>query len=242
MNALDLEAIDEVIAALDDIEDDENTKVLILTGAGRAFCVGADVGALLSLYHKGDQSTRDFISRAHKVPLKLVDMEKLVIAAVNGDAVGGGCNLALASDIVIASEKARFGQVFIKIGGVPDTGGTYFLPRIVGPNKAKELFVTGEIINAAEALRLGMVNSVVPANQLESETVRLARKLAHNPPKAMGLTKTLVNRSLATGDLATMLEYEAEAQTMCLQSEEASRLIQNFLGKRRPKRTFSKNK
>ena len=231
MNAFDLEAVDEFAGALDELGNDESVKVVVLTGAGRAFCAGGDFNFFLSLRAQDSQTIKHFITEVNKVVLKIVNQKKVVIASVNGDAMGGGCSFALASDLIIASEKARFGMTFIKIGLVPDTGATYLLPRIVGPLKANELLMSGNIINAPEALQFGMVNRVVPADQLERVTAELAQKLSGNPPMAMGIIKALVHKSVATDDLATALEYETDAQIGCLQSETFNALIQNFLKK-----------
>ena len=234
MNALDLNGVDEFASALDEMENDETVKVVVLTGAGRAFCAGGDFNFFLKLYSQGSQSVQNFISHVNDIVLKIANMSKFVIASVNGDAMGGGFSFALASDMIIASENARFGLTFIKIGLVPDTGVTYILPRMIGPMRAKELFVTGDIINASEAFRLNIINRVVPADQLEHFTLEVAKKLSHNSLMAMGLTKALVNKSLATGEFQTVLEYETEFQTMCLQGEDSHNLIQNFLDKRGP--------
>lgn len=236
MNALDLDGVDEFASALDDIENDENIKVVILTGAGRAFCAGGDFNFFLSLYAEGSHAIQHFISRVNETALKIFNSRKFIIASVNGDAMGGGFSFALAADMIIASEKARFGVTFIKVGLVPDTGISWFLPRIIGPMKAKELFVTGDIISAAEAYQLGMVNRVVPPDQLESAGTELATKLARNSLTAMALTKSLANRSLAAGNLEAALHDEFEFQTVCLQSEESHNLIQGFFETRKPRR------
>jgi len=153
---------------------------------------------------------------------------------VDGFAVGAGFNLALACDLIVASDRARFGQVFSKIGLVPDGGGTYFLPRLVGPAKAKELVFTAEIIDAEEALRLGLVNRVVPTGDLRQATLALAGRIAEGPPNVLALAKHLLNRS-ANLDLPGALDLEAFAQSHALTSEDHQEGLRAFFEKRQPK-------
>ena len=152
---------------------------------------------------------------------------------VDGFAVGAGCNIALGCDIVIASDRARFGEVFAKIGLVPDGGGTWLLPRLVGLAKAKELVFSADIIDAAEALRIGLVNRVVPAAELEATTRALAARIAAGPPGAIGLAKALLNRS-ATVDLGTSLGFEAYAQAQSITTDDHAEGVRAFLEKRAP--------
>jgi 2-(1,2-epoxy-1,2-dihydrophenyl)acetyl-CoA isomerase len=152
---------------------------------------------------------------------------------VDGFAVGAGCNIALGCDVVIASDRARFGEVFAKIGLVPDGGGTWLLPRLVGLAKAKELVFSADIIDAAEALRIGLVNRVVPAADLEKTTRAFAARIAAGPPAALSLAKALLNRS-ATVDLATSLGFEAYAQAQTITSEDHAEGVRAFLEKRPP--------
>jgi len=234
LNALNSTIIVELNSALDDLGNDNAVKVVILTGAGRAFCVGGDIQSFLAV-EMSILARRDFIAKAGNIAFKMINLEKPIIAAVNGDAVGGGIGIVLACDIVIASEKARFGAVFSKVGLVPDTGTTYTLPRIVGQSKAKELCWTGEIFDAAEAQRLGIVSKVVPPEQLESTVGELAKKLASGPTIVTGFTKMIMNKGLALGDMAATIEYEAEAQAICFQTEDLKEGIQAFAEKRPPK-------
>lgn len=229
MNALDLNGVEELAAALDAVENDDEVKVVILTGTGRAFCAGGNLNFFLKLYDEGIEAIRHFIVQTNKIVDKIVTMKKFLISSVNGDAMGGGFSFVLASDMVIASEKARFGLTFMKIGLVPDTGANYTLPRLIGPLKAKELFVTGDIISAAEAFKLNLVNKIVPADQLEIVTSEMAVRLSGNSGLAMGLVKELVNKSLAADGIRTVMEYETEYQTDCLHSKEANALIQKFI-------------
>ncbi|HYS92134.1 MAG TPA: enoyl-CoA hydratase-related protein, partial [Candidatus Acidoferrales bacterium] len=159
---------------------------------------------------------------------------KPTIAMVDGFAVGAGCNIALGCDLSVASDRAKFGEVFLKIGLVPDGGGTWLLQRLVGLAKAKEMVLTAEIIDAAEALRIGLVNRVVPAAELESATRALAGKIAAGPPLAATLAKSLLNRA-ATVDLAAALEGEAFGQSNAISSDDHAEGVRAFLEKRAPK-------
>jgi 2-(1,2-epoxy-1,2-dihydrophenyl)acetyl-CoA isomerase len=166
--------------------------------------------------------------------LKIRSMAQPVIAAVNGPAAGAGMNIALAADIRIASENATFGQNFVKVGLFPDYGGTYFLPRLVGHAKAAEMFYTGDMIDAREALRLGVVNRVVPAVQLESETTELARKIAEAPSVSIRAMKNALFGSHKL-ELEKALDDEVEQQLKCFRSQDCREGITAFLEKRPPK-------
>src|SRR5205807_8269270 len=186
LNALNNELAMAVNDALGRIAEDQSVGVVVITGAGRAFCAGGDLGALGKGRQTGATHELEPLLRAGmQMVLKMRTMPQPGIAAVNGAAAGAGMNIALAADIRIAAEDAFFGQHFAKAGLFPDYGGTFFLPQLVGPSKAAELFDTGDMIDAAEALRLGLVNRVVPGAQLESEVKKFAEKLAAGPPIAM---------------------------------------------------------
>lgn len=207
MNAYDLETVEELIKAIDHVRNDDHTKVLILTGTGKAFCVGVDITTIKGV--SVDQGT-EFLKRGHQILLNLFTLGKPIIAAINGYAFGAGWNLALASDIIIASEDATFSQAFVKIGLVSDMGGMYFLPRFVSLSKAKELMFVGETMDAKEAERIGMVNRVVPKDDLERVAKELAKKITLGPLKPIGLMKKILNQS-AYLDLPSLLELEAQA-------------------------------
>jgi 2-(1,2-epoxy-1,2-dihydrophenyl)acetyl-CoA isomerase len=228
MNALDMEIREELAKAIEDIRIDDNIKVLIITGVGRAFCAGGDITTMKEI--RADQG-RERLKKIHRLLLNLVSMEKPVIAAVNGYAFGGGCNLALAADIIVASENAKFSQSFVKIGLVPDMGGMYFLPRLVGLAKARELMFLGETVDAKEAERIGMINKVVPREDLEKTAKELARKIVMGPSKSIGMTKTILNKSLHL-DFTTLLELEAQAQGICFQTDSHKKSVKEFLQKR----------
>ena len=224
----------ELADALEELENDPAVKVVVITGAGRGFCAGADVGYMAQLIEERDTiAMAALVEAGRRVVTTIRESAKPVIGSINGVAAGGGANLALACDLRIASDQARLGQTFNRIGLHPDWGGTYFLPRLVGPAKALELFWTAEIIDAAECLRLGLFNRVVPQERLEEETMELARMLAAKPALALSLAKRAVYRSLRN-TLPEMLDYELEAQLRCFESGDATEGITAFVEKRTP--------
>jgi len=212
----------------------EKLNVVVVTGRGRAFAAGADVSYLSELIEgQRLEEARALVDAGRRVVTAVVEMPKPVIAALNGPAAGGGANLALACDIRIAAEGASIGQTFNRIGLHPDWGGTYFLPRLVGPAKAAELIFTGEMVGAREAERIGMVNRVVPDEELRAEVEELAGRLAEKPALPLRLAKRAVRRSLDSS-LDEMLDYELEAQTRCFESPDAREGVRAFLEKRDP--------
>jgi len=229
MNAFDIETQEELAEAIDNIHSDGNARVLIVTGTGRAFCAGIDISALEGM---NANQGREFLKKVHQMMVNLVSMEKPVIAAVNGFALGGGCNLALASDIIVASENAKFSQGFVKIGLVSDMGGMYFLPRLIGLAKAKELMFFGKTMDAKEAERIGMINRVVPEADLERVANELAMEMARGPLKPIGLMKAILNKSTHL-DFRSLLELEFEAQMICSQTEDHKKGIQAFLERKK---------
>ena len=232
MNATNDQFYREMAGLIRDMADDPQVGCVILTGAGHGFCAGADVKAM-------DPNMKLLARRKrHRWILAdilrpLVNLEKPVIAAVNGVAVGAGFNIALAADIVIASEKAMFSQIFTKLGLVPDLGGLYLLTRVVGLNKAKELCFTAKKIDAAQAYALGIANRVVPADELMSATTALAAEIAAGPPTALSMIKTLLNKS-SNSSLEQMLEYESYAQTLAYTTPEHREGVAAFREKRAP--------
>ena len=235
MNALNADLVLALKDALTRVHDDPEINVVILAGAGRAFCAGGDLSAI----GKGRQENnvaelQPILRTGMEVVLKIRTMRQPVIAAVHGAAAGAGMNIALAADIRVASEDAMFGQNFAKVGLFPDYGGTFFLPQLVGPAKAAEMFYTGDMINAAEALRLGIVNRVVPLAQLASEALALAQKIANGPGIAIrAVKKTLFGRDKE--ELIELLDLEVEQQMKCFYSEDCSEGIHAFFEKRAPK-------
>ena len=235
MNALNNElgvAIDE---ALGRIAADPEVRVVVITGAGRAFCAGGDLALLGKGRETGATKELEPLLRAGmQMVLKMRTMPQPVIAAVNGAAAGAGMNVALAADIRIAAEDATFGQNFAKVGLFPDYGGTYFLPQLVGPAKAAELFYTGDMIDAKTALALGLVNQVVPAAQLEAEVKTLANKIAQGPSLAIRAVKKTLFASQEK-DLVRALDNEVREQIRCYLSEDGNEGIRAFFEKRLPR-------
>jgi 2-(1,2-epoxy-1,2-dihydrophenyl)acetyl-CoA isomerase len=235
LNAINKDLAVALNESLGRLTTDKSIYVVVITGAGRAFCAGGDLGVIGEGRKNNDTTELEPLLRAgmHAV-LKMRTMAQPVIAAVNGAAAGAGMNIALAADLRVASESATFGQNFVKIGLFPDYGGTYFLPQLVGPAKAAEMFYTGEMIDAKEALRLGIVNRVVPAEQLESETQRFAQKIAEAPSVSIRAMKTALFGSHKL-ELEKALDDEVEQQLKCFKSPDCREGINAFLEKRPPK-------
>jgi len=234
LNALNNELTTALNDALGRLAEEESVRVVVITGAGRAFCAGGD----LALIGKGratgaTQSLEPLLRSGMQAVLRMRTMSQPVIAVVNGAAAGAGMNIALAADIRIAAEEAAFGQNFAKVGLFPDFGGTYFLPQLVGPARAAELFYTGDMIDAKAALRLGIVNQVVPGVQLEAEVKALALKIMQGPPLAIqAVKKALFGREKKK--LTEALEREVQEQVRCYLSEDCREGIQAFFEKRQP--------
>jgi len=234
-NAIDLTMRRELVAALDDVEADEAGRVLVLTGAGGHFCAGGDVKSMRAQRSTAAEG-RARVELLNRMVRRLVDFPRPTLAMVDGYAVGAGTNLALCCDLVVASDRAKFGELFNKIGLVPDGGGTWLLSRLVGLARAKELIFTGEVFDAAEAARIGLVNRVVPVAELERVTRALAEKIAAGPPGVLRMAKHMVNRA-ATSDLATALDLEAYSQGLAVASEDHQEGLAAFFDKRPPKFT-----
>lgn len=234
-NALDLVMRRELTAALDEIEADPEARVVVLTGAGGHFCAGGDVKTMQAKRHTAAEG-RARVELLNRMVLRLVDFPRPTIAMVDGYAVGAGCNLALCCDLIVASERAKFGEVFAKIGLVPDGGGTWLLSRVVGLARAKELIFGAEIIDASEAHRIGLINRVVATSELQAVTRGLAERIAAGPPAVHRMAKQLVNRA-ATSDLASALDREAFAQALALTAEDHQEGLRAFFDKRQPRFT-----
>jgi 2-(1,2-epoxy-1,2-dihydrophenyl)acetyl-CoA isomerase len=232
LNALTVPVKVALREALESIVDDSSVRTVILTGAGRAFCAGQD----LAERDEPDAAPLDVELRERYNPIirALRSMGQPVIAAVNGVAAGAGASLAFACDLRIASEEARFMLAFGRIGLVPDSGATWFLPRLVGPAKAAELALVGDPVDAAEALRLGLVSRVVPGDQLMTEARALADRLAQGAPLALSLTKGALERSL-TIDLDEALDGEAKLQGIAGASADHAEGLTAFREKRPPR-------
>ncbi|MBI1733638.1 MAG: enoyl-CoA hydratase/isomerase family protein [Candidatus Rokubacteria bacterium] len=236
MNALGGSLRDDLYDALRRAIDDDTVRVVVVTGAGKGFCAGGDVKAMQEA--KEQQRERPLIEKVapgrDRTVLLMRDSPKPLIAAVNGAAAGAGMNLALACDIRIASTAAKFSQAFVRRGLHPDWGGTYFLPRVVGMAKAAQMIFTGEVIDAEEALRLGIVSAVHAPEQLLPATYALAAKIAAGPPIAIRLARRALHHNQEV-DLKAALEFETFAQNVCFETEDAREGIRAFVEKREPK-------
>ena len=232
LNAINMKMVEELESVIAEIIKDRDVRVLVITGAGRGFCSGADVSGMAQA--AAPIEFRYVTQILHKIIHALTDLEKPVIAKVNGVAVGIGCSLALSTDMIIASEKAQLGVIFSRIGLIPDGGSLFHLPRLVGPAKAKELVFTAKMVDAKEAERIGLINKAVPADKLDSEVSTLAKQLAEGPTVAFGMAKKIINKGLSM-DLSSVLECEAFGQTIAGTTEDAREGITAFLEKRKAK-------
>jgi 2-(1,2-epoxy-1,2-dihydrophenyl)acetyl-CoA isomerase len=225
---------EEIADAVREMADDPDVRVLVVTGAGRAFCAGADIGYMRDLLERRDTEAFTALVEAGRAVVTTVRaVPKPVIASVNGPAAGGGANLVLACDLRIASDRASIGQTFNRIGLHPDWGGTFFLPRLVGPSKALQLIFSAEMLDADQAHQLGLFDRVVPHEQLEAETLAAARLLAAKPPRALALAKRAVYAS-GGASLDEMLDVELAHQLECFHSDDAREGLSAFLEKRPP--------
>ncbi|GAA2637816.1 enoyl-CoA hydratase/isomerase family protein [Streptomyces axinellae] len=236
MNALTWDQRERLISLLSEASADPAIRAVVLTARGRGFCAGADLkGAPGTSRERIAGDVARMIGRgAQRLVGAVLDCEKPVLAAVNGTAAGLGCHLALACDLVLAAESAAFVEVFVRRGLVPDGGGAYLLPRLVGPQKAKELMFFGDSLPATEAERLGLVNLVVPAEELEKTARAWAERLATGPTRALALTKRLVNESLDAGR-AIALTAEATAQEINMTTRDAREGVAAFAERRTPR-------
>jgi enoyl-CoA hydratase/carnithine racemase len=225
----------DLLAVLRSAGEDPRCRVVVITGAGRAFCAGGDIEFMSGLQRSRDaESFRKLLDAGRDVIIQIASMRPPVIAAINGVAAGAGCNLALACDYRIASEDARLGQTFVKIGLHPDWGGTWLLPRIIGRSRALELMSTGRMIGAAEALAIGMIDRVVPGTSLAGEAMALAETIAAAPPIAIAGIKRALSLTEAN-DLASQLALESEHQLRAFLSEDAAEGMSAFFEKRTPR-------
>jgi enoyl-CoA hydratase/carnithine racemase len=235
LNALTVDAMAALADRLEESAADTTVRALVITGAGNAFSAGGDLAFLQELPAMPLTRIREVVyGTFQRVPRAIRGMRKPVIAAVNGAAVGAGCEIAVACDFRIASERARFGEVWINLGCVPALGGMFLLPRIVGLAKATELVMTGEIIDAAEALRVGLVNKVVPPPDLPGATFELARRLARGPAQALAAAKAALNRGLHS-TLLEELEATLEQQTACFATRDFAEGVEALSARRPPR-------
>ncbi len=220
----------EISSCLDHFADSTEQRVLVITGAGGAFCSGADLSDL----NRQSDTPLDRVRKIGEIALKLHRLPKPTIAKVGGIAAGAGCNLALGCDLIYAGTSARFSEIFVRRGLSLDFGGAWLLPRLVGIHKAKQLALLGDVISASEAERIGIVNEVVPDQELDARVKAVADQLVEGPPIAISLIKAMLNSSFAL-TMEETVEREAQAQAINLTAEDSKEALRAFLEKRPPK-------
>ncbi len=234
LNALDEGMRNGLAVALSAIDRKPSIRVAVITGEGRGFCAGGDIQKMIDLKNNYQSAVfRNYLEAGHELVRKIRRLPKPVLASVNGPAAGAGMNLALACDLRIASDQATFTQAFVRIGLHPDWGGTFLLPRVIGFGRAVEMFFLGEAVSAAEAHGVGLVNFLVPHDQLAVETRKLAERLAAAPPLPLALLKQGLYERLET-PLDLMMEYEVAAQMKCFDSQDFTEGLRAYLEKRKP--------
>ena len=217
---------------LDICGNDNNVRAIVITGNGKAFCAGQDIGEITNPeLNPGFRKILD--DHYNPIIKKIRNIEKPIIAAVNGVAAGAGANIALACDIVLASESASFIQAFSKIGLIPDSAGTFFLPRLIGIQKATALMMLGDKVSAREALDLGMIFKCFPVENFDDEVLKMATTLANMPTKALGLIKKLMNKSI-TNNLEQQLQLESDLQIEASSTNDYNEGVTAFVEKRKP--------
>lgn len=230
LNALNSKVLEELNAAVEQIEKDKDIYVVIITGEGKAFVAGADI---LEMKDMTPEAAREFANKGLQIFRKIELMEKVVIAAVNGFALGGGCELAMCCDIRIASDKAKFGQPEVGLGITPGFAGTQRLSRLVGIAKAKELIFTGDMIDANEAEKIGLVNKVVKHDELMDVAIQMANKIASKGQIAVRYSKIAINRGFET-DIETGMEIERNLFSLCFATDDQKEGMTAFIEKRKP--------
>jgi 2-(1,2-epoxy-1,2-dihydrophenyl)acetyl-CoA isomerase len=233
LNALSGEMMEVLTAIVERMAESKEVRCVVITGAGRGFCSGGDIASMASGEALPNENPVARLRRLEETARLLHEMPKPTIAQVNGPAAGAGLSIALACDIRIAAESARFGTAFVRVGFSGDFGGTWMLQRLVGPAKARELYFTGDLIDAGEAERIGLVNRVVPDDKLPEETRAMAERIAQGPPIALARMKQNMNLGLVS-DYSTLLNAEAENMVMTAATEDNREAIRAFLEKRPP--------
>ncbi len=233
LNALNGELMEELVPVIERLAEDKEVRCVVITGAGRGFCAGGDIAGMASGEALPNENPVTRLRRLEETSRLLHEMPKPTIAMVNGPAAGAGLSIALACDIRIAGESARMGTAFVRVGFSGDYGGTWMLQRLVGTAKARELYFTGDLIDAREAERIGLVNRTVPDDQLAGETRALAERIAKGPPIALARMKQNLNLGLHS-DYATLLDAEAEGMVMTGATEDNREALKAFLEKRTP--------
>ncbi|AXF55187.1 enoyl-CoA hydratase/isomerase family protein [Salicibibacter kimchii] len=248
LNAFSVKMIEDWIDALEEVRDNDDIRVLVLTGTGKAFCAGGDLKTMKNgqgFLNKDGYEEKDFSStglnrknslwkHVQRIPLLMEEIDKPTIAAINGDAIGAGLDMTLQCDIRIASEHARFGEGYVKVGLVPGDGGGYYLPRIVGLDRALEMLWTGKIIDSAEAAEIGLVTRVVTSENLLDESYTLASKIAQGPQQAIRLMKRTVYQGLKT-DLRTSLDQVSSFMGLVTEHPDYQEGLNAIIEKRKPK-------
>lgn len=234
LNALNFLMVQSIADRMERLSQDDGARAVVLTGEGKAFCSGADISGPGG---RDDAATppgmRITAQEYNRMITAMCNLEKPIIGAINGDAAGGGCNFAFACDLLVAAEEARFIEVFVRRGLVADCGGTHFLPRMIGLNRAKWYMFTGEPITAGAGLEMGLVCRVVSGEGLMDEAMELAGLLADGPTRAIGMIKNMLNKSFDS-DLSTSLDREATLQGIAVGTEDVAEGIMAFLQKRKP--------
>ena len=230
-NSFNREMALDLINTLDSGELDKSTRSIFITGSGKAFCAGQDLSEAIDKNGPGIEK----IVEEHYNPIikKIRSIAKPVVCAVNGVAAGAGANIALSCDVVIAAESASFIQAFSKIGLIPDSGGTFFLPRLIGFQRASALMMLGDKVNAKEALQMGMLYKIITDEQLEPEGIKIAEILSNMPTRGIGLTKKLLNESM-NNDLFSQLSREGQEQVIAASTYDYNEGVNAFLEKRKP--------
>lgn len=235
LNSFNFEMGNQMKEALMEAESNDEVRCILLTGAGRAFCAGQDLAEATEVSNDPDRDLSEIVNHTYIPIIKGIrELEKPVICAVNGTAAGAGANIALACDIVIASEEAKFIQSFSQIGLIPDSGGTYILPRLIGLARATALTFLGEKVSAQEAVEMGMIWRSYLADSFMDEAEAIAAKLAKMPTRGFGLTKRGFNAGFSN-DLETQMKLEAKLQAEAGKTHDYNEGVQAFLEKRKPK-------
>ncbi len=229
LNALNTELLNELDKAIDVLKEEDDVFVIIITGEGKAFVAGADIGEMRDM---SPEEAREFAILGSRIFRKIELMDKVVIAAVNGFALGGGCELALCCDIILGGEKAKFGQPEVGLGICLGFAGTQRLPQLVGVKKAKELIFTGDIIDAEEAGRIGLVNHVISQDELMTKAIEMAKKIASKGQIAVRYAKVAINRGIGT-DMDTGNAIETDLFALCFANEDQKEGMTAFLEKRK---------
>lgn len=233
MNALNDEVKDGLVHHMTRLDEDPKVRVFIITGAGKAFCAGGDLEGFKRNYeqYRSGEGGHEYFSNI--VAETMVKVSKPVLAAINGAAVGGGLTLSLTCDIRYASDKAKFGTGFVRVGLTPEYGSSFFLPRTIGPGKAFEMVLSAQIIDAQEAEKIGLVNKVVPHDRLLEEAHKMAKEIASHPPVAIKLAKQALRRGMES-TLAQAIDYETHLETYCFSTRDHYEAVNAFIEKRKP--------